>query len=143
MPLCLRFLGLAFLIAACHTKCTKKCCLRTNCNAVLKELGPKTLNRIVARSSHSTYGETAHAHTLQTGLALGFETSLTKLLDGDHQLSTAAGASKRGRTRHHSPRTTTRARGLVPVSYDGRRSRIHGCLLRTCALALPVTAPRA
>jgi hypothetical protein len=35
-----------------HTKCTKKCGLRTNCNAVLKELGPKNLNWIVARSSH-------------------------------------------------------------------------------------------
>ena len=36
-----------------HTKCTKKCGLRTSCNAVLKELGPKTLNWIVARSSHT------------------------------------------------------------------------------------------
>jgi hypothetical protein len=35
-----------------HTKCTKKCGLRTNCNAVLKELGPKNLNWIVAQSSH-------------------------------------------------------------------------------------------
>jgi hypothetical protein len=35
-----------------HTKRTKKCGLRTNCNAVLKELGPKNLNRVVARSSH-------------------------------------------------------------------------------------------
>jgi hypothetical protein len=38
-----------------HTKCTKKCGLRTNCNAVLKELGPKTLNRIVAQSSHKQW----------------------------------------------------------------------------------------
>jgi hypothetical protein len=35
-----------------HTKCTKNCGLRTNCNAVLKELGRKNLNWIVARSSH-------------------------------------------------------------------------------------------
>jgi hypothetical protein len=32
--------------------CTKKRGLRTNCNAVLKELGPKNLNWIVAQSSH-------------------------------------------------------------------------------------------
>jgi hypothetical protein len=37
-----------------HTKCTKKCGLRTNCNAVLKELDPKNLNWIYGRSSHIT-----------------------------------------------------------------------------------------
>jgi hypothetical protein len=39
-----------------HTKCTKKCGLRTNCNAVLKELGRKNLNWVVAQSSHLTQG---------------------------------------------------------------------------------------
>jgi hypothetical protein len=29
--------------------------IRTNCNAVLKELGPKNLNWIVARSSHTVF----------------------------------------------------------------------------------------
>jgi hypothetical protein len=46
-----------------HTKCAKKCGLRTDCNAVLKELGPKTLNWIVARSSHNPKHTPPATHT--------------------------------------------------------------------------------
>jgi hypothetical protein len=46
-----------------HTKCTKKCGLRTIFNAVLKELGPKNLNWIVAPpSSHSSGGSIARTN---------------------------------------------------------------------------------